>query len=166
VDAAIAGLAGIVAGAVLTSLLQHRAWLRERRLTEYAGLLAAFRKASAESAKAVQGGMIFTDPHHDPEHRQAMHELVVSAWDTGDDFLAAHDQVKLVATADTMLKADALRSFILTLRTKKPLSDDDNAGEITREEFEQINRDAIHRAADFADAATADIVYLKLRVGR
>jgi hypothetical protein len=86
--------------------------------------------------------------------------------DTGDEFLAAHDQVKLIATADTMLKADALRSFILTLRTKKPLSDDDNAGEITREEFEQINRYAIQRAADFADAATADIVYLKLRVGR
>lgn len=163
----LAALAGIIVGAVLTTFFQHHAWLRERRVTEYANVLTTFRVALNKVRDAIQGReMIYTKHATDPGHREGMHLLVVAAAGAVDEFLAAHDRVKLVATSNAMAKADVLWDHINTVRTGSVLSGEPDAIDLGTTDFARLETAAHAAANDLTDAAVEDVLRLRLRLGR
>lgn len=166
VETVIAGFVGLIIGAGSTWFFEHRTWLRARRLDEYSTLLTAFRSATSNSAHAIQGRLVYTDPDNNPAERAALRELIVTAWTSIDEFLAAHDRVQLVATEDALAKADLLAAYVLSLRKMKPLSDDQNAVEVDLDAFPSINAKGHDAANDFMGVAANDVVHVRVRSGR
>jgi hypothetical protein len=154
---ALVGFGGVVLGAVSTSLFHHWEWLRERRLNEYSDLLTSFRVAAAESSKATQGRLIYTDPRNNPTHYDELHKLVVAAWDAGDVFLAAKDRVDLIGTPEAKDRAGDLTTYILRLRKMRPISDDDDAIEVKPDEFPLISSEGYDTADRFKAVALTDV---------
>lgn len=156
-EVALVGIAGAILGALLTSLFRHWEWLRERRLSEYSDLLTSFRVATAESSKATQGRLIYTDPENNPGHYAGLHKLVVAAWDAGDRFLAAKDRVDLIATPQARERAGDLATYVLKLRKVKPIGDDSDAIEVGREDFPRISSEGYEVADRFKNVALSDV---------
>jgi hypothetical protein len=154
---ALVGVGAAVLGAMFTSLFHHWEWLREHRLNEYSDLLTSFRVAAAESSKATQGRLIYADPQNNPAHYEALHKLVVAAWDAGDLFLAAKDRVDLIGTPNAKDRAGDLATYILRLRRMRPISDDDDAIEVEPDDFPRISSEGYDTAARFKAVALADV---------
>ena len=154
---ALVGIGAAVLGAVFTSLFHHWEWLRERRLNEYSDLLTSFRAAAAESSKATQGRLIYTDPENSPAHNDALHKLVVAAWDAGDLFLAAKDRIDLIGTPEAKDRAGDLATYILRLRKLRPISGDADAIEVEPDDFPRISSEGYDTADRFKAVALADV---------
>ena len=149
---ALAGIAGIVLGALMTSLFHHWAWLQARRLDEYAALMTAFLANASASAAAIQGRTIY-DPDV-PAERAELSKLVQDAWRCADDYFAALNRVKVVGTARAAKAADGMTAFVAMTREAPPLG---NGMPIPVEEFPTVSKHAHGLVEDFAAVARVDV---------
>lgn len=152
---ALVTFGGVLLAALLGATFHHWQVLRERRLQEYSNLLTAFRAVTARTAVAVQGTTVYDAEN--PEARQKLHELVVDAYDAGDQYLAAKDRVDLVAMQEALHDIDGLTDFVFRLRGMKPISHGPHARKVQPEDFETISTEAHDLATRFKRTIKSDV---------